>query len=203
MTLHSNTHPESSLRLLLLVTVCILALTGCVETILIETPLPGSVEEGDVFVRISWDPTIDSTGLLITVNGTDVTGDFSFPDSSTAEASLSLIPGKKFLSVTMPNGPIWAMSASAIFTVTSTCPREEFVGGFLEFTCESSFFDLPISIPGLDAGLGLTDLLCEMLPISGVFPTGEAQLPKSTLLPVLFGVFPKIMTFTEDPEVKS
>ncbi|MFC1889309.1 hypothetical protein ACFL4G_06090, partial [Thermodesulfobacteriota bacterium] len=188
--------------LLFLATVFSIAiLAGCQPVITIESPLADSVQEGIVSVRVSWDSSIDPTGFSALINDTDITGEFSFPEPSVAEAELSLVPGKKFLSIILPNAPITGNSASSIFTATSTCPREEFAGGFLSYTCESSFFHLPIAVPGLDPGLGLTEFLCDMLPISGVFPAGTAEFPKSPFLPILFGIFPRQVNFDEDTEV--
>jgi hypothetical protein len=115
---------------------------------------------------------------------------------------INSLPGKKLLSAQMNDTYGLAHSATSIFTATSTTPREGFAGGPMLFECADSFLNSPIQVPGFDLDLGISEVICTMLPIGGQFPAGASAFPvDSDPFPVLFGAFSKQVTFDVDDTI--
>jgi len=186
-------------RLLLFVVACGLGM-GCEPSFNIVNPTQGSIQEGEVDFEITWDASIDPTDFSASLNGEDITDQFSVTGSG-ATASFEPLPGKKLFSVLLPKAPLLGGNDTVLFTATSNEPVESFIGGLLSFESESSFFPLPITIPGLDPGLGLTELFSGMLAMVGTFPEGSSQFPVSPPLPFLFGAFPQMLSFDLHPMI--
>lgn len=169
---------------------------GC-RPVIIESPTSGSIEEGTVEALVTWDAALDPDTFRAEMNGSDVTGDFTVGATS-AEADFDLVPGKKQLSASVTNteGSEFGTD-SVIFISTTILGRDDFDGGLLSFTCESSLLELEIYVPDLDPDLGLSELFCSLLPVSGIFPAGDSTFPKTPFLPFIYGVFPFTVTFDE------
>jgi hypothetical protein len=149
--------------------------------------------------------------LHVSINGEEITGSMSPASMSLSTdveiagvlgVSINPFPGKKLLSAQMNDANGLPYGDTSIFTSTSTTAREGFAGGLMVFECESSFMNSRLQIPGFDLDLGLSEGLCTVLPITGVFPSGDSTYPVSSEgLPLLFGVFPKEVSYDVDDEI--
>jgi hypothetical protein len=184
--------------------------TGCQDLVWI-LPEDGSVQRGPFNVQVYWSPDMVPSTLRVEMNDQDITGSMSpasmAPSSDVEIAGVLAVlmnpfPGRKLLTAQMSDSYGLPYGATSIFTATSTAARQGFSGGSMVFECVGSFLNSPIQMPGLDLDLGLSEALCNALPISGVFPSGGSSFPVgSGDLPILFGVFPKDVTFDVDRAV--
>lgn len=176
---------------------------GCQEAVWVF-PQEGSVQEGPFDVQVFWSPEMVASTLRVAMNDHEITG--SHFRASAGEGFRGMMvqprPGRKLLSAQLRDSTGVPFGATAIFTATSTADRQNFAGGPLRFECEDSFLNSPIQIPGFDLSLGLSEKICRALPIIGWFPSGDASFPvDSGPLPVLFGIFPKPVSYDKDPEI--
>lgn len=176
---------------------------GCQNTVWIS-PEDGSVQEGPFGVEIYWAPEMVGSTLRVSMNNEEITGHLS-PASivgGVLGVMIRPLPGRKLLSAQLNDSLGIPFGATSIFTSTSTGGREGFGGGLLTFECESSFLNSPIQLPGFDLDLGFSERICQALPISGLFPSGDSVFPAGSYLPpVLFGLFLKQVTYDVDAEV--
>ncbi|MFC1888792.1 hypothetical protein ACFL4G_03440, partial [Thermodesulfobacteriota bacterium] len=182
--------------------IAVVVMTGC-RPVIIESPESGSIEEGVVDALVTWDAALDPDTFQAEVNGSDVTGEFTVYDTR-AEADLDVVPGKKQLSASVTNteGSEFGTD-SVIFVSTTSLDRDDFEGGLLTFSCESSLLEVEIYVPDLDPDLGLSELFCSLLPVSGIFPPGDSTFPKTPFLPFIYGIFPFTVTFDEHPVINN
>ncbi len=174
-------------------------------------PEDGSVQRGPFSVQVYWSPDMVPSTLRVAMNDQDITGSMSpasmapssdFDVAGVLAVLMNPFPGRKLLTAQMNDTYGLPYGATSIFTVTSIAARGAFSGGSMVFECMSGFLNSPIQIPGLDLDFGVSEVLCKALPISGVFPPGDSSFPVgSGDLPILFGLFPKEVTFGVDRAV--
>jgi len=205
-TVHSR--PSFVVFGLLLSVALALGPVGCEEAVWV-LPEDGSVVQGPFDVEVYWSSGMVPSTLQVAINDEQITGSLS-PAASIGISPASEIagvmgmpinpyPGKKLLSAQMLDGYGLPHGATSIFTATSRTGRAGFAGGSMVFECTDSFMNSPLQIPGVDIDLGFSELICKVLPISGLFPAGDSAFPVSSdPLPVLFGLFPKEVTFDVD-----
>ncbi len=193
---------------LLLTVALALGPVGCEEMVWV-LPEDGSVQQGPFDVQVYWSPDMVPSTLQVAMNDEEITGSMSpsaatgmLPASEIAGVMGMLInpfPGRKLLSAQMLDSYGLPHGATSIFTATSTTGRAGFAGGLMMFECTDSFLNSPLQIPGVDLDLGFSELICKVLPISGLFPAGDSAFPVSSdPFPVLFGLFPQEVTFDVD-----
>jgi hypothetical protein len=174
--------------------------SGCQNTLWIF-PEDSSVQQGPFDVQVYWSPEMIAPSLRVSMNNQEITGNLApaVELDGVLGMMLDTLPGRKLLSAQIHDSYGIPYVAASIFTATSKASRETFPGGLLTFECENSFLNSPIQIPGLDLDLGLSEAICEALPIIGLFPSGDSAFPVgSELPPVLFGVFPRQVTYDVD-----
>ncbi len=203
--------PSSTVFGCLLFLALALGPVGCEKTVWVF-PEDGSVQQGPFDVQVYWSPDMVASTLQVAMNDEVVTGSMSptaMIGMSPADEIAGVIgmqinpfPGKKLISAHMLDSYGLPNGATSIFTVTSTTPREGFAGGIIVFECVNSFMNSPLQIPGFDLDLGLSEGICKMLPIGGLFPAGDSAFPVSSdPFPVLFGPFPQEVTFDADDTI--
>jgi hypothetical protein len=176
---------------------------GCQNTVWV-CPEEGSVQEGPFGVQVYWAPEMVASTLRVSMNNEEITGHLSPADIAEGVLGVMIrpLPGRKLLSAQLNDSLGIPFGATSVFTSTSTVGRDGFGGGLLTFECESSFLNSPIQVPGFDLDLGLSERICQALPIRGLFPSGDSAFPAgSDLPPVLFGVFPKQVTYDVNAEI--
>ncbi len=176
--------------------------SGCQDAVWID-PEDGSVQEDPLDVRVFWSPEMDPDSLRVSLNNEEITDRFTLSATGLeATTQLDLLPGRKMLTAQLGDQYGLPYSATSIFTVTSSVPREDFPGGYLNFQCESSFVNSKLQVPGLDLDQGFSEMLCGLLPIQGIFPSGESALPREAAgPPLLYGVFPAEVGYNVDEQI--
>jgi hypothetical protein len=53
----------------------------------------------------------------------------------------------------------------------------------------------------VDLDLGLSEAICQLFPIIGIFPPGDSGFPVSPIRPFLYGVVPQQVTFDVDDRI--
>ncbi len=213
-----TTHPRPSLVVFGLLLTLALALgpVGCEEAVWVF-PEDGSVQQGPFDVQVYWSPDMVASTLQVAMNNEVVTDSMcpaaSIGMSPAASTGMSpgaeiagvmgmltnTFPGKKLVSAQIMDSNGLPYGATSIFTVTSATGRAGFAGGLMVFECTDSFLNSPLQIPGLDLDVGFSEAICKGLPISGLFPAGDSAFPVSSdPFPVMFGLFPKEVTFDVD-----
>ena len=208
-TIHSN--PSLAVFGLLLTLALAFGPVGCEEAVWV-LPEDGSIQQGAFDVQVYWSPDMVPSTLQVAMNDEEITGSMGpsaatgmLPASEIAGVMGMLInpfPGRKLLSAQMLDSYGLPHGATSIFTATSTTGRAGFSGGLMVFECTDSFLNSPLQIPGVDLDLGFSEVICKMLPISGLFPAGNSAFPVSSdPFPVLFGIFPQEVTFDVDDTI--
>ncbi len=204
-------NPRSAMHGLLLFLALAMVTSGCQEAIWV-LPENGSVKEGPFDVEVFWSPDMVASTLRVSMNDEEITSGMSPAASVSIEPDVEIagvmgmlihpFPGRKLLSAQMLDSHGLPHSVTSIFTSTSTTPRSGFEGGAMVFECVNSFLNSPIQIPGFDLDLGFSEVMCMMLPVSGMFPAGTSAFPvASDPFPLLYGLFPKAVTYDVDPSV--
>ncbi len=207
-----DARPRFAIAGLFLLFALVLGPVGCQDMVWVA-PDDGSVQQGAFNVQVYWSAEMVPSTLRVALNNEEITGSMapaSMSPSFSAEAEIAGVrgmvinpfPGKKLLSAQMNDTYGLPHSATSIFTAASSTPREAFAGGAMVFECTDSFLNSPIQVPGFDMDLGVSELLCKMIPISGIFPAGTSAFPvDSDPFPVLFSVFPEQVTFDLDDTI--
>lgn|GEM_PF-1573892 len=184
---------------------------GCEETVWVF-PEDGSVQQGPFDVQVWWSPDMVPSTLQVAMNDEEITGSMS-PSAATGMSPaveiagvmgmpINPFPGKKLLAAQMLDSYGLPHGATSIFTATSTTRRAAYAGGLMVFECMDSFLNSPLQIPGVDLDLGFSEMICKMLPISGLFPAGDSAFPVgSDSFPILFGILPQEVTFDADDTI--
>lgn len=172
---------------------------GCQNTLWVF-PEDSSVQQGPFDVQVYWSPEMIDRTLRVSMNNQEITGNLAPAAEVDGVLGMMLdsLPGRKLLSAQIHDSYGMPYVAASVFTATSKASRESFPGGLLTFECDNSFLNSPIQIPGFDLDLGLSEVICESLPIIGLFPSGDSAFPVDSGLPVLFGIFPRQVTYDVD-----
>jgi hypothetical protein len=206
-------HSRSSLAVfgLLLSVALAFGPLGCEQTVWVF-PENGTVQQGPFDVQVYWSPDMVPSTLQVAMNDEKITDSMSpaaaagvLPDVEIAGVvgmRINPFPGKKLLTAQMLDGQGLPHLATSIFTATSITGRAGFAGGHMVFEPANSFTNSALQIPGVDMDLGVSEIISAVLPVSGLFPAGDSAFPVSSdPLPVLFGIFPKMVTFDVDDTI--
>lgn len=205
-----RSRPGSGVSGLLIVLALALVAAGCQDMVWV-LPEDGSVQRGSFNVQVYWSPGMVPSTLRVSINNEEITGSLSpaaMAPSSEVEIAgvlgmpMNPFPGRKLLTAHMKDSKGLPYGDTSVFTSTSWTARKGFEGGAMVFECVDSFLNSPVQIPGMDLDLGVSEIICNVLPISGVFPSGDSVFPvDSGALPLLYGLFPKNVTYDEDRAV--
>ncbi len=203
--------PFSAISGLLLCLALALGPVGCQDAIWV-LPENGSVKQGPFDVEVYWSSEMVASTLQVSMNQVEITPNLSPASSVSITPDVEIagvmgmwihpFPGRQVLTAQMLDTYGLPHGVTSIFTSTSTAPRQDFEGGLMVFECLNSFVNSPIQIPGIDLDLGFSEGICMMMPISGLFPSGDSAFPVvSDPLPVLYGLFPKSVTYDVDASI--
>ena len=156
---------------------------GCQDGAVWVLPEQGSIQQGAFELKVYWSPGMVPSTLQVSINDQEITSSMSPTSASPFTGTevggvvgllINPLPGRKLLSAQMQDANGMPYGATSIFTSTSWTPRSGFAGGAMVFECKHSFMNSAYQIPGFDLDLGFSEGLCAMLPISGVFPSGDS-----------------------------
>jgi hypothetical protein len=206
----TNSRPSCVISGTLLVLAVAFGSSACQDMVWVS-PEDGTVQQGPFDVQVYWSPGMVPSTLQVSLNNEEISGSMSpATRASSGEVEIAGVlglqinpfPGGKLLSAQMKDSNGLPYAATSIFTATSATSRTGFDGGAMVFECTDSFLNSPLQLPGVDMDLGISEMICKVLPITGLFPAGSSDFPVSSdPFPLLFGIFPKQVTFDEDDAI--